>query len=444
MPTKRSQEFMDLKNGSDKKASKPLIEKRRRARINHSLAQLKTLVIDSKTESARQTKLEKADILEMTVQHLKEIKKQQIAVPSLDNRHTKKKYEIGYLECARQVELFLSNLMDPKLTEVEVNLKRRLKDHLCKSFQGFSSTDENIHVDKCKETFSASYLSNGLSSVIKNEQNNVFQKKCEDTTFCEEDAQNSAVQKTHYSSKTKYDYYELDQMNVNEARNSHFENSHFSGNFKENPHQSLLQPKTLKHHHSPFPEQEVFSKARFNPSPNSLDRYQSSPSSSSSNSHSYAQEWVNIKDKCSNDMSHHKTSQFCSTNFQENFNVQKELHQSTSNVKSDRYDNNYHQIPLVPRRLSNGEWALVLPGNFTLTENEAHSPLSAFKLVWPTSSCEIDSEQQAVGQRASGSPLSSSVSDLSSEDYSCRMDVEAPVKVEHDGQTDFGFVWRPW
>ncbi|CAL1262147.1 unnamed protein product, partial [Larinioides sclopetarius] len=199
MPTKRSQEFMDLKNGSDKKASKPLIEKRRRARINHSLAQLKTLVIDSKTESTRQTKLEKADILEMTVQHLKEIKRQQTAVTSLDIRNTKKKFEIGYLECARQVELFLSNLMDPKLTEVEENLKRRLKDHLCKSLQGFSCTDENIHDDKCKETSSPSYLSNGLSSVIKNGQNNASHKRCEDNIFCEV-AQNSAVQKTYYSS----------------------------------------------------------------------------------------------------------------------------------------------------------------------------------------------------------------------------------------------------
>nr|GFQ70944.1 transcription factor HES-4 [Trichonephila clavata] len=117
MPTKRSQEFMDLKHGNDKKASKPLIEKRRRARINHSLAQLKTLVIDSKSESTRQTKLEKADILEMTVQHLREIKKRETAVTALDARYGKKKFEIGFMECVRQVELFLATLMDSNLTE---------------------------------------------------------------------------------------------------------------------------------------------------------------------------------------------------------------------------------------------------------------------------------------------------------------------------------------
>ncbi|KFM80255.1 Protein deadpan, partial [Stegodyphus mimosarum] len=76
MPTKRNRELMDLKHGSGKKASKPLMEKRRRARINHCLAQLKSLVVDpNTTERSRQTKLEKADILELTVRHLHEIKR---------------------------------------------------------------------------------------------------------------------------------------------------------------------------------------------------------------------------------------------------------------------------------------------------------------------------------------------------------------------------------
>ncbi|KAF8770477.1 Transcription factor HES-4 like protein [Argiope bruennichi] len=444
MPTKRSQEFMDLKNGNDKKASKPLIEKRRRARINHSLAQLKTLVIDSKTENTRQTKLEKADILEMTVQHLKDTKKQQNAVTALDIRQGKKKFEIGYMECARQVELFLANLMDPNLIEVEENLKRRLKDHLCRSLQDFPCTDENIHVDKYKGTLSQN-LANSVSplvpTVIKDNHSNILQKRCDDIVFSEDVAQSNAVVENPYSINISYDQYETDQMNINEVRNSHFENSHFSGGSKTMCHQNTLQPEILKPHQSPFPEQETFSKARFNPSPNGLDRYQPSPSSSDSNSTSYAQEWLNLKIKCPNDISNPKTSQFCSTSFQQNTNVQRELHQSTSTVKTE---DNYHQISLVPRRLSNGEWALVLPGNFTLTEKE-HSPLSAFKLVWPTNSTEVDNEQQGMGQRGgSGSPLSSSVSDLSSEDYGYRMDVEPPVKIDHDGQTDFGYVWRPW
>uniref|UniRef100_A0A8C3S4A3 Hes family bHLH transcription factor 2 n=1 Tax=Chelydra serpentina TaxID=8475 RepID=A0A8C3S4A3_CHESE len=53
---------------------KPLMEKRRRARINESLNQLKTLILPLiGKDNSRYSKLEKADILEMTVQFLKEI-----------------------------------------------------------------------------------------------------------------------------------------------------------------------------------------------------------------------------------------------------------------------------------------------------------------------------------------------------------------------------------
>ena len=52
-----------LNNGGN---SKPLTEKRRRARINYSLSNLKALILDS---SSRNSKLEKADILELTVRY---------------------------------------------------------------------------------------------------------------------------------------------------------------------------------------------------------------------------------------------------------------------------------------------------------------------------------------------------------------------------------------
>ena len=54
----------------DRAISKPLMEKRRRDRINRSLAELKELLIDSRDQNSC-SKLEKADILEMTVNHLK-------------------------------------------------------------------------------------------------------------------------------------------------------------------------------------------------------------------------------------------------------------------------------------------------------------------------------------------------------------------------------------
>lgn len=58
------------------------MEKRRRARINKSLDELKALVLeaaaDDSDDSCRRSKLEKADILEMTVRHLRKLQKQQI------------------------------------------------------------------------------------------------------------------------------------------------------------------------------------------------------------------------------------------------------------------------------------------------------------------------------------------------------------------------------
>jgi len=62
-----------LKN--DRRASKPLMEKRRRERINKSLNELKAILLAAmrKDQSTCHSKLEKADILEMTVRFMKSI-----------------------------------------------------------------------------------------------------------------------------------------------------------------------------------------------------------------------------------------------------------------------------------------------------------------------------------------------------------------------------------
>ncbi|EFA09676.1 transcription factor HES-2 [Tribolium castaneum] len=66
-----------------RKVRKPLMEKKRRARINDSLEALKQILLDSKTtlkESSgkksgqRTAKLEKADILEMTVRYVQHLR----------------------------------------------------------------------------------------------------------------------------------------------------------------------------------------------------------------------------------------------------------------------------------------------------------------------------------------------------------------------------------
>lgn len=62
-----------------RKIRKPLMEKKRRARINDSLEKLKQILLKNTvaiTYGSRPTKLEKADILEMTVRYLQMLQKQ--------------------------------------------------------------------------------------------------------------------------------------------------------------------------------------------------------------------------------------------------------------------------------------------------------------------------------------------------------------------------------
>lgn len=57
-----------------RKVVKPMLERQRRARINKSIDELKDLIMESIQKGEHVMKMEKTDILEMTVKHLKNIK----------------------------------------------------------------------------------------------------------------------------------------------------------------------------------------------------------------------------------------------------------------------------------------------------------------------------------------------------------------------------------
>ncbi|XP_062315631.1 transcription factor HES-2-like [Osmerus eperlanus] len=91
----RRKEALELR-----KTMKPLMEKRRRARINQSLNQLKTLILPlTGKDKSRHSKLEKADILEMTVGFLSDI-------PAQTKRSTDN-YKEGYKACLQRVSALL-------------------------------------------------------------------------------------------------------------------------------------------------------------------------------------------------------------------------------------------------------------------------------------------------------------------------------------------------
>ncbi|XP_061591002.1 transcription factor HES-2.1 [Cololabis saira] len=84
-----------------RKTLKPLLEKRRRARINDSLSHLKGLILPLVgKDNARYSKLEKADILEMTVRFLRDL-------PSSPVKDSADSYRDGYKACLQRVSALL-------------------------------------------------------------------------------------------------------------------------------------------------------------------------------------------------------------------------------------------------------------------------------------------------------------------------------------------------
>ncbi|GCB73073.1 hairy-related 9 isoform X1 [Scyliorhinus torazame] len=110
----------------NRKSSKPIMEKRRRARINESLGQLKTLILDAlKKDSSRHSKLEKADILEMTVKHLRNLQRVQMTAALTADPTVLGKYRAGFNECMNEVTRFLSSCEG-----VNTDVRTRLLGHL--------------------------------------------------------------------------------------------------------------------------------------------------------------------------------------------------------------------------------------------------------------------------------------------------------------------------
>nr|AGS55436.1 hairy enhancer of split 2 [Platynereis dumerilii] len=109
-----------------RKVNKPLMEKRRRARINSCLSQLKMLVLQAvKKDGCSYSKLEKADILEMTVQYLKTVQKNQMLAAATVDPSVINRYSAGYTECTNEAIRYLSSMEG-----VNKQLKSRLLDHL--------------------------------------------------------------------------------------------------------------------------------------------------------------------------------------------------------------------------------------------------------------------------------------------------------------------------
>ncbi|KAL3058161.1 hypothetical protein OYC64_010363 [Pagothenia borchgrevinki] len=110
------------------KLRKPLVEKLRRERINSSIEQIKSLLGPEFLKQQPDSKLEKADILEMTVCVLRRLQQQNQAVDSAAVNQ-------GYSRCVQEVTHFLSK------EQGKTQSQRRLLNHVNKMQ---CSSDKNL------------------------------------------------------------------------------------------------------------------------------------------------------------------------------------------------------------------------------------------------------------------------------------------------------------
>uniref|UniRef100_A0A4W4DUM6 Transcription cofactor HES-6 n=1 Tax=Electrophorus electricus TaxID=8005 RepID=A0A4W4DUM6_ELEEL len=84
---------------------KPLVEKKRRARINESLQELRSLLADSDA----QTKMENAEVLEMTVRRVESIIQSRARAADNTSREARERFAAGYIQCMHEVHTFISS-----------------------------------------------------------------------------------------------------------------------------------------------------------------------------------------------------------------------------------------------------------------------------------------------------------------------------------------------
>lgn len=126
---------------TQRRINKPLIEKRRRARINDCLTQLKNIVLEAQeSQSPKPSKLEKADILEMTVDF---IKKRTASNSNEDCYHGDKNqrmdYMAGYTGCLTEVSRFLT-----KTNGINQELREKIIHHMTEKVRDSNNNDSPV------------------------------------------------------------------------------------------------------------------------------------------------------------------------------------------------------------------------------------------------------------------------------------------------------------
>ncbi|XP_027541906.1 transcription cofactor HES-6 [Neopelma chrysocephalum] len=90
---------------ADRRTRKPLVEKKRRARINESLRELRVLLADSEF----QAKLENAEVLERTVRRVRAVLERRGRGGGRRLLEASERFAAGYIQCMHEVHTFVSS-----------------------------------------------------------------------------------------------------------------------------------------------------------------------------------------------------------------------------------------------------------------------------------------------------------------------------------------------
>ncbi|KAG5672512.1 hypothetical protein PVAND_002636 [Polypedilum vanderplanki] len=153
-----------------RKVMKPMLERKRRARINRCLDELKELMVSAlQAEGENVSKLEKADILEMTVSHLHKLRRQQ-RLAHANPVINEDRFRAGFTHAANEVSRILASIPG-----VDISLGTKLMTHLGMSLNTVDSKNRPLSIQTPQQQMfttppisPTSSLSSGYSSSREN------------------------------------------------------------------------------------------------------------------------------------------------------------------------------------------------------------------------------------------------------------------------------------
>jgi hairy-and-enhancer-of-split protein len=121
-----------------------MLERKRRARINRCLDELKELLVGAlQAEGESVSRLEKADVLELTVRHLHKLRRSQ----QLSENSAGERFRQGFVHCANEVSKYISTTLSstPAGVPLDISVSSRLVTHLDQCIRQIESPQIHHH-----------------------------------------------------------------------------------------------------------------------------------------------------------------------------------------------------------------------------------------------------------------------------------------------------------